>query len=211
MPTLSELSLVELLSRFQSSDPTPGGGSAAALSGAVGASLLVMVGGLPRPRATTEEDLERLQAARTQCVRLSERLTVLVDRDSEAYQMVVDAYRLPKADDEEKQARTNAIQQAFRAAIDAPLEVMRACADATEQGVVVAELGNRNAASDVQVGLELLLAGLRGAGLNVEINLGMVKDAAYVAAVGEELSRLTAAAEREAASVREKARFASLQ
>ena len=206
MARLTDLTLIDLLSAFQSSEPTPGGGSAAALSGAVGASLLVMVGGLPRPRATSEEDLERLQAARTQCVHLSERLTVLVDRDSEAYQLVVAAYRLPRTSDDEKKARTEAIQQALRAAIDAPLDVMRACADAAEQGVVVADLGNRNAASDVQVALEVLLAGLRGARLNVEINLGMVKDAAYVAAVGEELSRLTAAAEREAASAREKAR-----
>ena len=87
------------------------------------------------------------------------------------------AYKKPKATDEEKAARSAAIQEAMRAAIAAPLDVMRACAAAAEQGVVVAALGNPSASSDVQVGFELLGAGLRGAKLNVEINLGSVKDA----------------------------------
>ena len=73
----------------------------------------------------------------------------------------------------------------MRAAIAAPLEVMRACAAAAELGPVVGELGNPSASSDVQVGLELLGAGLRGAKLNVEINLGSVKDAGYAATVRE--------------------------
>jgi formiminotetrahydrofolate cyclodeaminase len=204
MPQPTELTLIDLLEAFRSPQPTPGGGSAAALAGAVGASLLAMVGGLPKSHAATVEDIERLAAARLQCARLGDRLAVLVDRDSEAYDMVVSAYALPKSTDEEKHARTRQIQLALRAATETPLEVMRACADAIEQGVVVAELGNRNAASDVQVGLELLLAGQRGARLNVEVNLGMLKDAAYVAIVGEEISRLTAAAEREMTSAREK-------
>jgi methenyltetrahydrofolate cyclohydrolase len=205
MPTLAELPLIDLLAAFRAPQPTPGGGSAAALAGAVGASLLAMVAGLPKSRAATEEDIERLAAAQAQCTRIGDRLAVLVDRDSEAYDMVVSAYALPKATDQEKQARSRQIQLALRAAIDAPLEVMRACADAVEQGVVVAHFGNRNAASDVQVGLELLLAAQRGARLNVEVNLGMLKDVAYVAIVGEEVSRLTAAAEHGVISAREKA------
>jgi formiminotetrahydrofolate cyclodeaminase len=164
-----------------------------------------MVGGLPKSHAKTEEDTERLAAAQAQCARIGDRLAVLVDRDSEAYDMVVAAYGLPKASDEDKQARSRQIQAALRAATDAPLDVMRACGDAIEQGGVVAELGNRNAASDVQVGLELLLAAQRGARLNVEVNLGMLKDAAYVALVGEEITRLTAAAEHEVTVAREKA------
>jgi formiminotetrahydrofolate cyclodeaminase len=190
MARLTELTLIDLLSAFQSTEPTPGGGSAAALAGAVGASLLAMVSGLPKPRATTDEDVERLATARHQCSRLGHRLAVLVDRDSDAYDMVIAAYRLPKGTDAEKQERTDAIQLALRSATDVPLEVMRTCADAVEQGVVVAELGNRNAASDLQVGLELLFAGLRGARLNVEVNLGRITDAAYVAAAGEASSRL---------------------
>jgi methenyltetrahydrofolate cyclohydrolase len=202
MDRLTDLTLIDLLAAFRSPEPTPGGGSASAVSGAVGASLLAMVGGLSKSRAATEEDLERLAAARMQCAWLGDRLAVLVDRDSEAYEMVVAAYRLPKSTDEERQARTEAIQIAFRAAIDAPLDVMKACADAIEQGVIVAELGNRNASSDVEVGLELLLAGVRGGRLNVEINLGMLKDAGHVAIVGEESARIEAAARARVAQAR---------
>ena len=134
MPRLTDLTLLDLLAAFRSPEPTPGGGSAAALAGALGASLLAMVGGLPKSRAKTEEDTERLAAAQAQCARSADRLAVLVDRDSEAYDMVVAAYGLPKASDEDKQSRSRQIQEALRAATDAPLDVMRACGDAIEQG-----------------------------------------------------------------------------
>lgn len=199
---LTEKSVTELLAAFRSSDPTPGGGSASALAGAIGASLLAMVGALPKPRAATEEDVERLQAARTRCAEIAGTLETLIDRDSEAYELVVGAYKLPKSTEAEKASRGASIQDALRAATDAPLQVMRACHAATEQGNLVAAYGNRNAASDVQVGLELLLAGLRGARQNVEINLGSVTDAAYAASVRAEAESLAMAAEREVASAR---------
>jgi formiminotetrahydrofolate cyclodeaminase len=191
---LTERTVADLLAAFRSPDPTPGGGSAAALAGATGASLMAMVAALPKPRAATEQDVERLQAAGARCSESSARLATLIDRDSESYELVVAAYRLPKATDEEKAARTARIQQAMRVATDVPLEVMRACSDAIEQSAVVAAYGNRNASSDVQVGLELLGAGLRGARANVDINLESVKDADYVAKTRPIVERL----EREA-------------
>jgi len=194
--------LTDLLAAFQSSAPTPGGGSAAALAGAVGASLLAMVAGLPKPRAATAEDLARLAAAGAGCVALSERLMALIDRDSEAYQLVVAGFRLPKGNDEEKAARGTRIQEALRMATDTPLDVMRACRDAIGHGAAVAAFGNRHASSDVQVGLELLGAGLRGARLNVEVNLGSIKDAGFVAAASDEAARVTASAEAGLAAVR---------
>ncbi len=190
--TLTALTVTALLDAFRSNEPTPGGGSAAALSGAVGASLLAMVAGLPKPRATTEEDVERLAAAGARCTGLARRLEALIDRDSAAYDLVVGAFRMPKGTDGEKAARSAGIQRAMQAATEAPLEVMRACSDAIEQGAVVAAFGNRNASSDVQVALELLGAGLRGAKLNVEINLGSVKDAEFVSRAREEADRLEA-------------------
>ena len=87
------------------------------------------------------------------------------------------AYRRPKATDEEKAGRTAAIQAALKVATAAPLDVMRSCAAALEQAVVVASIGNPSASSDVLVGIELLVAGLKGAKANVEINLGSIKDA----------------------------------
>jgi formiminotetrahydrofolate cyclodeaminase len=192
---LTSLSVTELLARFRSSDPTPGGGSASALAGAIGASLLAMVGALPNSRAAIDDDRQRLEAAGARCAELAARLTALVDRDSDAYDMVVGAYRLPKSTDDEKAARAARIQEALRAAIEAPLDVMRACADAIDQGGVVAAFGNPNASSDVMVGFELLGAGLRGAKLNVDINLESVKDQAYGDAVREEVARLSRSAE----------------
>lgn len=199
---LTDRTVADLLAAFRSSTPTPGGGSASALAGAIGASLLAMVAGLPRSRAATEEDVERLGAAGVRCAGLSNRLAALVDLDSEAYERVVSAYALPKETDEQKTARSGHIQEALRAATDAPLAVMRACRDAIEQGQVVAQLGSRNASSDVQVAMELLGAGFRGAGVNVEINLGSVKNDAYVEAVREEIARLSLEADKGVTSAR---------
>jgi formiminotetrahydrofolate cyclodeaminase len=188
--SLPALSVAQLLAAFRSSDPTPGGGSASALAGAIGASLLVMVASLPKSRAATEEDARRLERAGEECAALAVDLEALVDRDSFAYDVVMLAYKKPKATDEERAARSAAIQIALRGAIDAPLGVILACAAAAEHGEVIAVLGNPSASSDVKVGFELLGAGLRGAKANVEINLGSVKDPEYVARVRDDVKAL---------------------
>lgn len=190
VPMLTDRSVADLLVAFRSPDPTPGGGSAAALAGAIGASLLAMVAGLPKSRAETAEDRDRLRLAHDRCTLLANELAALVDRDSEAYDRVTAAYRAPKNTDAEKTARTAAIQAALRSATDAPLQVMRACARAIEQAAVVGQLGTASASSDVGVGRELLTAARRGAKLNVEINLGSVKDAAYAEQVRREVEDL---------------------
>jgi formiminotetrahydrofolate cyclodeaminase len=195
---LSQLPFTELLKAFQSREPTPGGGSASALGGAVGASLLAMVAGLPKPRAERIEDTERLTAAGARCAAIGDSLAALMDRDSRAYDLVVAAFRLPKSTEEEQAARGIRIQEALRSATEAPLEVMRACAEAIGLAAVVAAFGNRNAVSDVRVGLELLRAGLRGAKLNVDVNLANIKDEIFVAAVRREAEHLVVEGEREA-------------
>ena len=198
----AEHSVTDLLAAFRTPEPTPGGGSAAALAGALGASLLAMVARLPKSKAATEEDAARLEAAGARCTELAQTLAGLIDRDSEAYGLVMAAYKRPKGTDEEKAARSAAIQQAFRAAIEAPLDVMRACAAAAEQGVVIAGLGNPSAASDGQVGFELLGAALRGAKMNVETNLDSVKDAGYVAAVRKDVEEFERALAHETSAAR---------
>lgn len=157
--------------------------------------MLAMVAGLGKPRAQTNDDTARLASARVRCAALSDRLAALMDRDSDAYDLVVAAFRSPKSTEAEKAARSLQIQEALRAATEAPLDVMRACAEAIRQATVVAALGNSNASSDVRVGLELLGAGLRGARLNVEVNLASMKDTAFIAAVRAEADRLAADAE----------------
>ena len=191
---LTAASVTDLLAAFRSSEPTPGGGSAAALAGAVGASLLSMVAGLPKPKATTPEDVERLRDAGGRCTALALRLEALIDEDSDAYDLVVTAFRMPKGNEEEKAARTAGIQRALTVATETPLLVMRHGAEALAIAPAIGALGNSNASSDVQVAVELLRASLRGAQANVEINLGSLKDAEYAARVRTETARLVAAA-----------------
>jgi formiminotetrahydrofolate cyclodeaminase len=199
---LTDRTVTDLLAAFKAPEPTPGGGSAAALVGAVGAALLAMVARLPTSRAATAEDVARLTAAGGQCAALSAELEALVDRDSDAYGLVIAAYRKPKATDEEKAARSAGIQAAMRGATAAPLAVMRACAAAAEQGVVIAAVGNPSASSDLRVGFELLGAAVRGAKLNVEINLASVKDPQYVERTRGEVEELERAIGHEAEAAR---------
>jgi methenyltetrahydrofolate cyclohydrolase len=196
MTRLADLRFIDLLAAFGSPAPTPGGGSASALSGAVGASLLAMVAGLPKSRAQNSDDEKRLAAARVLCSAASVELAALMERDSEVYEGVVAAFRLPKGSDDEKRHRSDRIQEALQLATEAPLHVMRVCLDGLRAGSDVAKFGNANASSDVQVGVELLIAGLRGAKINVATNLTSIKDQAYVVAARREADDLEKDAER---------------
>ena len=193
---LADTSVRDLLDAFSSSNPTPGGGSAAALASAVGASLLMMIAGLPKTRGGTVDDRAALASAAAALAGIRQQLTAAIDADTAAYDQVVAAYKLPKGSAEEQAARTSAIQSALRAATDVPLDVVRLSAAALAQGATVAAHGHRAAASDVGVAVALLRAGLRGARLNIEINIGSVADAAYVDAVKTETARLSDAATR---------------
>jgi formiminotetrahydrofolate cyclodeaminase len=182
----SHLTLAELLDAFASSQPVPGGGSAAALAGAVGASLLIMVAGLPKTRHGTDEERTALTAAAARLRPLREELAALIERDSEAYTSVMNAYRLPKSSDVEQATRSQAIDEAMRAATEAPMATIRACERAMREAEVIATSGAASASSDVAVGIELLKTAARGAGLNVDTNLAAVKDAEYVKRISQE-------------------------
>lgn len=166
----------ELLDALSSPDPTPGGGSASALAGAIGASLLAMVAGMSKTKDGTPEAREALDAARADLLALQASLKELVDLDASAYGLVVAAYRQPKDTEEQRQARLATIQQAMRMATQVPLETMRACANVIRIARTVSAFGNPSASSDVKVGVQLALAGFRGGAHNVEINFGALKD-----------------------------------
>jgi formiminotetrahydrofolate cyclodeaminase len=187
---LTNRNVSDLLDAFSAPDPTPGGGSASALAGALGASLLAMVAGLPKTRTGTAEAAATLGAARSRLLDVRARLVALVDRDAAAYDRVVAAYRRPKGTDEEQTARRAAIQEAMRVATEVPIEMLRACADAAKASVAVATLGNPSATSDVAVGLSLLSTATQGALLNVETNLGSLTDLAQVDAYTADVQRL---------------------
>jgi formiminotetrahydrofolate cyclodeaminase len=188
--SLVAIPVQELLSRFSSTDPTPGGGSASALGSAVGASLLAMVAGLPKTRSGSEDDRTALSAAANALAGIRQQLTDAIDADASAYDQVIAAYTRPKASADEQAARRAAIQGALRAATDVPLGVMRLSALALEQANVVAAHGYRSASSDTGVAIALLVAGTAGARLNVGANLEAVTDAGYRDSVRAESQRL---------------------
>ncbi len=199
-------SLSGILDAFAANDPVPGGGSAAALTGALGVSLVIMVAGLPRTRRGTPEEAVDMSEASARLRPLRETLSGLVDRDTDAYREVMAAYRLPKATSEEQAARRTAIDDALRGATDTPLDTMRMCQQALEGAVLVATNAVTSALSDAAVGIELLSTALRCAGVNVDTNLPLIKDEQYVAATRTERQALEAdglaAAERARAALK---------
>jgi formiminotetrahydrofolate cyclodeaminase len=199
----STMSLVDVLDAFASNEPVPGGGSAAALAGALGTALLVMVAGLPKTLTGSPEEVADLAAAGARLRPILEQLTMLVDADSAAYRAVVAAMRLPKGSDAEVAARRGAIDTAMRGAIDVPMDTMRYCQQALRGAVIVAHNGNRNAATDTGIGVDLLQSAVRGAGLNVDVNLRSVSDAAFVERVVAERAQLETEADADARRARD--------
>lgn len=169
---LLDLGAAALLDRFASPDPTPGGGSAAALSGSLGAALAAMVCTMPKTRTGSDAERERLRAALGWAREAGARLRALVDDDAAAYDAVVAAYRLPKATDEEKTARKEAVAGAMAEAIAVPLRTAEACLVVLRAAAEALAHGNPNAASDARTAGALAWAGLLGAAENVRINLG---------------------------------------
>jgi formiminotetrahydrofolate cyclodeaminase len=200
MISYSTMAVEDLLDAFASSDPVPGGGSASALAGAMGVSLLMMVAGLPKTRTGTPEEAADLSEASSRLRPLRDTLTSLIDKDSAAYEAVLAAYRLPKGTDAEKSARHAAVETAMRGATEVPLDTMRACQQALRGALVIVKNGNTNAATDTGVGIQLLLASLRGAGMNVDVNTGSISDAAYVSRVKAERDELESEGTADAAT-----------
>jgi len=186
-------SLEEFLSRVASNAPTPGGGTVSAVCGALSASLCRMVANLAVGKQGYEAVQPDLAAIEETGKALQARFLALADADAAAYESVVAAMRLPKGTDAEKGVRKAAIQGAYRRATDVPLDTMRAGVDALELARLAAERGNRNAITDAGVAGLLAHAAVRGAALNVRINLAAIADAAWredrERALGEILER----------------------
>jgi formiminotetrahydrofolate cyclodeaminase len=178
-PSFSAMAVADLLDAFASSDPTPGGGSAAALTGSIGVSLLLMVAGMARTRTGAPEEATDLAAAAARLRPLRDELTALIDADTSAYLAVIAAYRLARTTDAQKAARLNAVELAMRGATEAPLQTIRACESALREAPGIVRFGNPNAVTDAAVATRLLLAAGEGAGLNVGVNLAGVTDAEY--------------------------------
>lgn len=194
------MTVAQLLAALASPNPTPGGGTAAAIAAALGASLLVMVGGLTKSKNNTDDEKAALAKARAAIEPIGARLTKYAEADTDAFNAVMAAYRLPKATDGEKAARTRAIQEALRGATVVPLDTLRAAAEALAHGRAVADYGNRSAASDVGVAIGLLKAAADGAAANVRTNLESLKDDEFVSKTEAETARLARQAAADAAA-----------
>jgi methenyltetrahydrofolate cyclohydrolase len=205
---MTQSSLDEFLDRLASGDPTPGGGSAAAIIGAMGAALVSMVCNVSFGKKGYEAAEPELRSLLVRSEELRKRLTAMVAEDIAAFGSLMAAYKLPKASDEEKSRRADTIQASLERATEVPLQCARACSEVVDMARRAADLGYKHVISDVGVGVAAADAALRSAALNVYINAPSLKDRRLAAGAVEEVERLarTSAAESEAtyAAVRRK-------
>ncbi|NOZ21567.1 MAG: cyclodeaminase/cyclohydrolase family protein [Planctomycetes bacterium] len=194
-------SIDRYVSDAASNKPAPGGGSVSALVGALGVSMGCMVANFTVGKKKYKDVEPRVREILADCERSMNELLDLVQADVDAYSKVSAAYAMPKESDEEKKARTAAIQEALVVAMDAPLTSFRVCASLMDAYAELGKIGNKNLISDVGVAAILTEAALRGAKLNVEINLAYLKDEELVGKTREEVDRLAAEAEAKAKAI----------
>lgn len=169
-------SVSEVLSKIiDSDDTTVGGGSASALSGAMAAGMIAMVAKLSKKKPVNFT-VEQYDAIAEECDRLAEQLQEGCVRDTEAYCMIVDAFKLPKGTDEEKAARSAAIQKGLEGCTATPFEMMELAVETLELTAELLGKTNDSAASDLGVSALSLRAAIQGAWLNVLINIGSLKN-----------------------------------
>lgn len=193
-------SIDEFLDRLASGDPTPGGGSAAAIMGAMGAALVSMVCNVSFGKKGCESAEPELRNMLVRSEELRRRLAAMVAEDIAAFDSLMAAYKLAKSSDEEKSRRAETIQACLGRATEVPLECARACAQVVEMARRAADLGYQHVISDVGVGVAAADAALRSAALNVFINAPSLKDRGFAERALQEVERLarTSAADAEA-------------
>jgi formiminotetrahydrofolate cyclodeaminase len=201
--TIAGSTVVGFLGVVASDAPTPGGGSVSAVSGAAGAALIAMVGRLTIGRKGFEDVSERMEEIVNQADESRAALLALADRDAAAFDSVMAAIPMPKDSDEEKAARSAALQRAMAEAAAAPMEVARRSTPLMDLAVEVVEKGNPNAASDGATAAAVLHASVQGALANVEINLSSLKDQDEVARIRSEVDAIRRQAEEQLAAAQQ--------
>jgi formiminotetrahydrofolate cyclodeaminase len=194
-PSLVKMDLREFCNETLSDSPAPGGGSVAALMGALGASLGGMVANLSAGKRGWDDKLEYFSDWAVRAQKLKDELLLLVDEDTAAFNRVMDAFGLPKESAEEKAARSAAIEEATKRAAEVPLKVMQAASKSYALLAEMAEQGNPASISDVGVGALATQACIEGAALNVRINLGQLKDEQFRSDLREKVRKISADSE----------------
>lgn len=187
---LVDLTVKEFLNKVSGSDPVPGGGSVAALNGAIASALAAMVANLTIGKKNYEAHQELMIHIAEIASRQVGQFAIDVDRDSDAYNQVFDCFKMPKATDEEKAARSAAIQEATKFAAMVPMQVARQAYELMSIITDVAHLGNQNAVTDACVAMMSARSAVLGALMNVRINLGSIKDAEFVQQLRKEADEL---------------------
>ncbi len=190
--SLAKMNLREFCNETLSDSPAPGGGSVAALMGALGASLGGMVANLSAGKRGWDDKLEYFSDWAVKAQQLKDELLSLVDEDTAAFNKVMDAFALPKKAAEEKAARAAAIEQATKYAAEVPLKVMETASKSYDLLAEMAERGNPASVSDVGVGALATRACVEGAALNVRINLAQLKDEKFKGALEEKVRNVCA-------------------
>ena len=191
---ITDLTIERFLDELASAAPTPGGGGAAAIMGGMGAALVSMVCNLTIGKKNYEGVEGEMRDLLASSEALRHRLNGMVADDVAAFDALMGSYKLPKASDEEKAARSAAIQAGLKQATEAPLDCARACAEVVRLSARAADHGNLNVISDAGVAVLAGWAALRSAALNVNINAPQIKDRAYADAALTELNALLAEA-----------------
>jgi glutamate formiminotransferase/formiminotetrahydrofolate cyclodeaminase len=195
--SLLKMNLRQFCNETLSDSPAPGGGSVAALMGALGVSLGGMVANLSAGKRGWDDKLNYFSDWAVKAQQLKDELLVLVDEDMAAFNKVMDAFALPKDSAEEKEARAAAIQLATKGAAEIPLKVMETASKSYQLLSEMAEKGNPASVSDVGVGLLAVRACVEGAAMNVRINLAGLKDEELKSTLQEKVRKISAESESE--------------
>ncbi len=186
----------DFLNELASRAPVPGGGSTAALNGALGVALMTMVAKLSIGKKKYAEFEEELTRVRDQLIPMRERFQALVDEDADSFKKVMKAYKLPKTTEEEQQKREQAVSDALKDAAETPFKTMSLALDALRLCQPIVEHGNESSVSDAGVGTMNLETAFRGARLNVLINLPSIQDKDFVAEKQEALDEMASELDR---------------
>ena len=187
---MKNMTIEQFAMQTASNEPVPGGGSISALAGSLAAALTEMVAGLTigkKKYADVEEEMkEAVEPMKAVCAQLLDD----IKRDSESFDQYMQALTLPKETEEEKAARTEAMQNGLKAAVEVPLSVAKAACSILPYAETMVVKGNKTAVTDALVATMMARTAVLGAGFNVKINLESIKDQEYVDRIGKEVAEL---------------------
>ena len=184
---LAKMTVDDFVKEVSVESPAPGGGSVAALSGSLGAALASMVANLTTGKLKFKKVEQSMIETANKAQLLRASLTKAIDDDTDAFNSVLAAMRLPKSTEEEKSFRDEQIEIGYKSAAEVPLQTVKYCMEVLPLALYVAEKGNKNSASDAAVAALCADAGVKGAILNVKINLGNINDQDFVDKLRESL------------------------